>query len=122
MLGSSCGNEYQMILSEIMSTLLADKRMETVCANTGLEKKGKKAGNNNDNHNNTTRQAVKAEMLCAALGSVPVLFNTLSPCLAMLFCQAGKTFWVPVGEGGFLLVASHKIIITIMFENQNTMG
>lgn len=60
--------------------------------NTCLEKKGKKAENNSDNNDTTSRQAVKAEMLCAALGSVLVLLSTLSPSLAMLFCQAVKPF------------------------------
>ena len=65
---------------------------------------------------------MKTEIFCEALGSVPVLLNTLPPCLAMLFWQAGKTFQVPVGEGGFLLIARHKVITKISFENQIAVG
>lgn len=57
-----------------------------------LFKKKKKGENNNSNTTTKTRQAVKAEILCEALGSVPVRYNTLPPCLAVLFWQAGKIF------------------------------
>lgn len=52
----------------------------------------KKKGENNSKTTTKTRQAVKAEILCEALGSVPVCYNTLPPCLAVLFWQAGKIF------------------------------
>lgn len=80
--------------------------------------KKKKGENNNSNNNNKTRPAVKAEIFCEAMGSVRVLLSTLPLCLTMLFWKAGKTLQVPVGEGGFLLIARHKVIMKISFENQ----
>lgn len=54
--------------------------------------------------------------------SVLVLLNTLPPCLAKLFWQAGKTLQVAVSEGGFLLNARQKLIMKISFQNQIPVG